>query len=334
MCFLYRRREFITLLGGVAAGWPRAAGAQQGQSRRLVGVIWGVADDDPEWRRRFAAFAGALQELGWTEGKNIAFVHKYAVGNVDRFPAMAAELVREGVDVIVTTTAGLASLVRQATSTIPIVVTTAGELEGTGLIASLRRPGGNVTGIQILSPDLMSKRVELVKRLVPNLTRLGIVVPVTPAALNTPRYLEQIAEAARALQVQVDKVEVHSSDQFGAALATIARQDQAALVIGNPLSAANATAIANAAAESRLPAIYEFRFFALAGGLVSYGSDNVALHRQSSTYVDKILRGANPGELPVQQPTKFELTINLKTAKALGLNIPDNLLALADEVIE
>ena len=264
----------------------------------------------------------------------MAFVPKYAVGNPDRFSAMAADLVQMNVDVIVTPSAGLASLARKATLTTPIIVLAAGELEKTGLIASLRRPGGNVTGIQILSPELMSKRIELLKQLVPNLKRLGVVVPVTPAAIITPHYLEQIAEAARALQIQFHPVEVHSSDQLDAAIATIAPLAQAALVIANPLAAANAKAIAEFAAQNRLPTMYEFQFYTLAGGLLSYGSDIVTLHRQAATYVDKILRGANAGDLPVQQPIKFELVMNLKAAKALGLEVPPTLLARADEVVE
>jgi putative tryptophan/tyrosine transport system substrate-binding protein len=332
-----KRRELITLLGGAAAAsvsWPLPARAQQRERIRLVGLLWGLAADDPESQRRFAAFAGGLRELGWTEGKNVAFELRYAVGNPDRFSAMAADLVQMNASAIVATSAGLVSIARQATGTIPIVAASAGALEGTGLIASLRRPGGNVTGNQILSPELMSKRVELLKQLVPNLTRLGVIDPVTPAAINSPRYLETITEAARALQIQVHHVEVRSPDQFAVAVAAIAREDQAALVIANPLSGSNAKVIAGSAAQNRLPTIYEFRFFALAGGLLSYGPDNVLLHRNAATYVDKILKGANPGDLPVQQPTKFDLVINLNAAKALGLTVPDKLLALADEVIE
>jgi putative ABC transport system substrate-binding protein len=272
--------------------------------------------------------------LGWIEGKNVTFVPKYAVGSPDRFLAMAADLVRMNSDVIVTTSAGLTSLARQATSTIPIVAASAGVLEGTGLIASLRRPGGSVTGIQMLAPDSMSKRVDLLKRLVPNLTRLGIVVPITPAAIVTPSYIERIDEAARALQVQVHPSEVHGAEGFAPAVAAMARECQAAIVIANPLAASNAKVIADSAAQNRLPVMYELRFYTLAGGLMSYGADNVVLHRQAATYVDKLLRGANPGDLPVQQPTKFEFVINLKAAKTLGLEIPPTILALADEVIE
>jgi putative tryptophan/tyrosine transport system substrate-binding protein len=329
-----KRRKFIALIAGAAATWPLAARAQRPERMRRVGLLWGIAADDPEYRRRFSAFAEALQELGWIEGKNVTFAPKHAVGSPDRFSAMAADLVRMNSDIIVTTSAGLTSLARQATSTIPIVAASAGELEGTGLIASLRRPGGNVTGIQVLNPELMSKRVDLLKRLVPNLTRLGIVVPITPAGIVTPNYMERIAEAARALQVQVQPSEVHSAEGFAPAIAAMARECQAAIVISNPLASSNAKVIADSAAQNRLTVMYELRLYTLAGGLLSYGADLMPLLRQAATYVDKLLRGANPGDLPIQQPIKFELVINLKAAKTLGLEIPPTILALADEVIE
>jgi putative tryptophan/tyrosine transport system substrate-binding protein len=328
-----RRREFIGLVGGAAA-WPLATAAQPRDRMPLVGLLWGVASDDPEFQRRFAAFAGGLQELGWTEGRNVAFETRHAVGNPDQFFSMAADLVQMKADVIVTTTSGLASLAQQATSSIPIVSATAGDLKGSGLIASLSKPGGNVTGIQLLSPELMSKRVELLKELVPKLTRLGVILPITPAAINPPGILQAIIEASRALKIEVHIVEVRSSEKFPEAIAAIAKEDHAVILIANPLAAPNAVAIANAAIQNRLPMIGEVPFYTSAGGLLSYGPDNVLLHRKAATYVDKILRGAKPGDLPVEQPTNFQLIINLKTAKALGLTVPPSLLARADEVIE
>jgi putative ABC transport system substrate-binding protein len=327
-----RRREFITLLGGAVAAWPLAARAQEGERIRQVGLLWGQAADDPEYRRRLSA--EGLREFGWIEGKNLTFAPKHAVGSPDRFSAMAVDLVRMNPDVIVTQSAGLASLAQQATRTIPIVAAVAGDLEGTGLVASLRRPGGNVTGTQVLNPELMSKRVDLLKRLVPNLTRLGILLPITPAGIITPSYMERIAEAARALQVQLHPLEVHSAAGFAPAIADMARDCPAAIVISNPLARSNAKVIADSAAQDGLPIMYELRLYTLAGGLLSYGADDVALHRQAATYVDKLLRGANPGDLPVQQPIKFEFVINLKAAQTLGLEIPPTILALADEVIE
>jgi ABC transporter substrate binding protein len=221
------KREFITLLGGATA-WPLAARAQQDQRVRLVGLLWGTAANDPEWRRRFSAFAAGLRESGWIEGKNLAFAPKYAVGNPDQFSALAADLVQMRSDVIVTTSAGLTAIAREVTKTIPIVAASAGELEGTGLIASIQKPDGNVTGIQILSPELMSKRIDLLKRLVPDLTQLGIIVPVAPAAINSPSYMERIIDAARALKIQVRQFEVPS--EFAPAIAALAQECQGAIL--------------------------------------------------------------------------------------------------------
>jgi putative ABC transport system substrate-binding protein len=329
-----KRREFITLVGGAAVTWSLVVHAQQSNRTPLVGFLWGIGPDDPEFRRRFSAVSDGLRELGWVEGRNINFASKYAVDDPAGFSGMAADLVQMKSDVIVTTSAGLALLAQQASRTTPIVVASAGELEGTGLISSLRRPGGNVTGNQILAPELMSKRVELLKTLVPNLARLGVIQPITPAAIITPNYMARIVQAAEAAQVQVRPLEVRHPNAFGPAIATLAQDCQAMMVIANPLAAANAKAIAAFAIEHRLPAMYEWRFYVLVGGLLSYGADNLILHREAAAYVDKILRGANPGDLPIQQPTKFELTINLKTAKALDLTIPTSLFARADGVIE
>jgi putative tryptophan/tyrosine transport system substrate-binding protein len=328
-----RRREFITLVGGVVA-WPLAARAQHPKRMLLIGFLWGLGPDDPESRRRISALSDALRDLGWVEGKNTAFAWKYAVGDPNGFAAMAADLVRMKADVIVVTSAGLALLAQHASRTIPIVVGSAGELEGTGLISSVRRPGGNVTGTQVLNPDLMSKRVELLKELVPNLTRLGVILPITPAAIITPGYMARVVEAAEAAQIQVRSIEVRPSDDFGAAIGGLARDCQAFIVIANPLSGENAAAIAKSAGEHRLPAMYENPLFTVAGGLLSYGAETRSLYRQAATYIDKILRGANPGDLPVQQPTKFELVINLKAARAIGLAIPESFLLRADQVIE
>jgi ABC-type uncharacterized transport system substrate-binding protein len=328
------RREFIITIAGAAACRSQVACAQPRGRTRVVGLLWGVAANDPEFGRRFAAFAGELQQLGWIEGNNVTFAVRHAVGDSDQFSAMAADLVQMRVDAIVAHSAGLASLARQATRTIPIVVATAGDLEGSGLIESLRRPGGNVTGIQILAPELMSKRIDLLRRLIPGLTRMAVVVPITPAAIVTPAYLQRITEAARALQIGVQAVEVKSADEFPATITTLAQETQAALVISNPLSLSHAKLIAASAAQNRFPIIYEIRHYTLVGGLLSYGADIIDLHRQAAGYVDKLLRGADAAELPIQQPTKFELVINLKAAKALGLETPSTLLALVDEVIE
>jgi putative tryptophan/tyrosine transport system substrate-binding protein len=327
------RRKLITFLAAAPVVWPVVS---RGADRiRKIGVLWGQAKDDPEMWVRFAAFTQGLQKLGWTEGKNVSFEIRHAVMNPDQIPAMATELVGTNPDVIVASTAGLAIILHKVTTIVPIVVMTSGDLEGSGLIASLRRPGGNVTGIQILSPQLTGKRIELIKQLVPALTRLAIIEPVTSSGLITPHYIEAIFDAARALQIEVHRVTVFSPAEFTAAFSTIVQAgDQAALVISTPLSYGNRIEIARLAAQNRLPTIYETKSFAAYGGLVSYGPDFEQLSRDSASFVDQILRGTVAGELPVQQPTKFELIVNLKTAKAMGLTISESFLLRADEVIE
>ena len=328
-----KRREFIALVGGMVA-WPIGTQAQYVGAVRKIGVFWGWAASDPQWQPRFDAFRRGLQELGWAEGRNITFEVRHAVGNTDRFPILVGELVQAKTEVIVASSAGLAAIAQKVTNIIPIV-TTAGDLEETGLAASLRRPGGNVTGIQILSPELMGKRLDLLKQLVPNLTRVGIVKPITPAGIITTRYLEVIAETSKALGVLPQEVSIHRPEEVAPAFAAMLRDgNQAALVIANPLSFAHRSEISASAAHNRLPTIYESRVFTDAGGLVSYGVDAIELLHHLASYVDKILKGAAPGELPIEQSSKFELVINLKTAKALGLTIPPALLARADEVIE
>jgi putative ABC transport system substrate-binding protein len=259
---------------------------------------------------------------------------RHAVGNPDLFPTLVAELVQAKVEVIVTQSAGLAAVTAKVTSAIPIV-TAAGDLEGTGLIANLRAPGGNVTGIQILSPELMGKRLELLKELVPALTKVAIVKPITPAGIITARYLQVTAETARALGLETQEVSIRGPDDIAPAFATMTRDhNQAALVITNPLSFAHRNDISAAATQNRLPTIYEAPGFTEAGGLISYGVGGIDLVHRLAGYVDKILKGARPADLPVEQPTKFELVINLKAANALGITVPPSLLARADRVIE
>jgi putative tryptophan/tyrosine transport system substrate-binding protein len=329
-----KRREFIALVAG-AASWPHLVRAQPAGRIRTVGVFWGMAPNDPMWRSRFEVFTRTLQDLGWRERGNIVFEVRHAVGDPERYASLVRELVERRADVIVVTSAGLAAVARQVTATVPIVTTSAGDLEGSGLIETLQRPGGNVTGMQSLNPDLMSKRVELLKEVGPNIVRLAIIKPITPAGIITARYLEVIKDAAKALGVQVYEVPVHSPDQFGPAFSAIARAGhQAAIVIGNPLSLTHRHEVIASAAKHRIPTIYEARAFAVDGGLVSCGVEPIHLFQGAAAYVDKILKGAPAGTLPVQQATKFELVINLKTAKALELTIPQLLLARADELIE
>jgi len=329
-----KRREFIS---GVGAAFVLStiARAQPFDRLRKIGILFGLGASDPEWSKRFAAFKQRLHKFGWVEGKNISFEIRYAVGNPDQLPNMAADLVEAKVDVILVSSAGLAAIAHAATRTIPIVAANAGELEGTGLIASLNRPQGNVTGMQILAPELMSKRIELLKQLVPGLNRIGVLEPITPSGIVTPRYFEVLKDAAQALEIQIHRVPARSPAEIVKAYsAMFDAGDQAALVISNPLSLSSRDDLVHAAAQNQLPTIYESRPFVSSGGLISYGADLMQLAEEAASFVHQILMGAKPGELPVQQPTKFDLVINLKTARALGIDIPTTLLARADEVIE
>jgi putative ABC transport system substrate-binding protein len=328
-----RRRSLIAGLGSLTLTWPYSAVAQTRIQK--VGIFTPQSPDDAEWMLRLNAFKKGLRELGWEEGKNFAFDTRNVTGKSDQFSAAAADLVAAQVDVIVTVSAGLAEVLRKVTRTIPIVTMSAGDLEGTGLIASLRRPGGNVTGIQLLSPELMSKRMDLTRQMVPNLSRLGFIEPITPSGIITARYIEVTMEAARALQIEVFRVEIRKMDDLAAAFASITERGcQAAILVSNPLSNILRNDIVRAAAQARMPTHYENRRFVDAGGLIAYGPDLISLAGDASKYVDKILKGASPAELPIQQPTKFELTLNLKTAVALGIKVPPILLAQANDVIE
>jgi putative ABC transport system substrate-binding protein len=328
------RREFIAG-AGAALTLSTVAGGQSLDRPRKVGILYGLGAGDPEWSRRFAAFKQRLQKLGWVEGANISFEIRHAVGNPDQFPIMAADLVQAKVDLIFVNNAGLAAVAHSVTRTIPIVASNAGELEGTGLIVSLKRPQGNVTGMQYLGPDLMSKRLELLKHLVPGLNRIGVLEPVTPAASNMSHYFEVMNDAARTLQIQTHRVSAGSPAEMAKAVYAMSDSgDQAALVIANPLSLEGRDELISAAAQARLPVMYESRPFVSSGGLISYGADSIQLVEDATGFVHQILMGAKPGELPVQQPTKFELVINLKTAKALNLAISESFLLQANEVIE
>jgi putative ABC transport system substrate-binding protein len=331
-----RRRTFIALVLSAALPWPDLAITQPSSRPRKIGVFVGHSANDPVWLARFAALKKGLRELGWEEGKNFSFDIRYgAVGTPDQLAARATELVSAGVDVLAVAPVGIAVIARSATSTIPIIVMSGGDLETSGLVASLSRPGGNVTGFQLVNPELMSKRLDLLRQLIPNLSRIGLVEPITASAVITPRYVEVTMAAARELQIEVHRMQVHSPTEFASAFTSMARAgDQAAVVIANPLSGEYRKDVVNSAAQSGLPTIYELKSFATAGGLISYGADLTQLTADASRYIDKVLKGESPSDLPVQQPTKFELVINLRTAKALRLTIPPTLLALADEVIE
>jgi putative tryptophan/tyrosine transport system substrate-binding protein len=323
-----RRREFITLLGGVVASWPIAVGAQQTTKLRSLGFFT-AGRDSPG----LPALLEGLRQLGWIEGKTIVIEYRYAENRNDRLAELAAELVRLNVDVIVAagTLAPLAA--KRATATIPIVMTSAGDPLGTRLVSGLARPGGNVTGLSLMSPDISGKRLELIERIVPNIASVAIMWNATnpyPALV-----FRQTENAARQLKLEVQSLEVRTPDDVNSALEAAVRQNANALfTVEDPLTVNYRKQIADFAVKNRLPTMSGLREYVDAGGLLSYGPALADLYRRAAGYVDKILKGAKPSELPVEQPTTFELVVNLKTARALGLTIPPDMLAIADAVIE
>jgi ABC-type uncharacterized transport system substrate-binding protein len=324
-----KRRAFITLLGGAVA-WPLAARAQQaGKIYRIAILTAGNEIRPASWK----VFSEALRALGWIEGKNVVFERYLADNRLDRLAEIAAELAHFNFDVIVTvgTLAPLAA--KRATATIPIVMQAAGDPLGSGLVASLARPGGNVTGLSLMAPDLAGKRLEILREI---LREISLVAVLWNVANPYPALVfKQTEVAAKTLGIEVQSLEVRGPGDFDNALEAAVRRHATALIaVEDPLTFGYRKQITDFAAKNRLPAIYGLREFVDAGGFIAYGAHILDLWRRSTGYVDKILRGAKPSDLPVEQPTKFELVINLKAANALGLTVPPTLLARADEVIE
>jgi putative ABC transport system substrate-binding protein len=322
------RREFITLLGGAVATWPLAAGAQQAGSIPKIGVLWPGAV--PPASPRMESFRQALRQLGYVEGQNVAIELRYAQRGLQQVPDLVAELVRLKVDVI-TTFGDLAPRIAQvATRTIPIV-TMSDDILGSGLIASLSHPGGNITGVTILSPELSAKRLELLQEIVPGMSRVAALWDPTTGTSQ----VTMTESAARSLKLKLQIVEVQNRDDI-ARVFRAARDGQAEAVnvLSSPFLASLYREIIDLAAEYRLPAIYQWKEHTEAGGLISYGPDLAGMWRQTAAIVIKVLRGAKPADLPVEQPTNFELVINLETAKALGLTVARELVLRADVVIE
>jgi len=325
------RRELLAALGGAVAAWPLAARAQQAERIHTIGYLNAGAFDPIS--PVLTSFLNALPELGWIEGKNVVIEYRFAENRLERLPEFAAELVRLKVDVIVGigTLAPLAA--KRATTTIPIVMTAAGDPLGSGLVASLARPGGNVTGMSLMAPELGGKRLELLKELLPRLARVAVLW--NAANPYAALVFKETQTAGRALGIEVQSLEVRSPDDFNGAFETVRREHPDALItVEDPLSFNHRKLIADFAAGQLLPTLHGFKEDVAAGALMSYGANLADLSRRAAGYVDKILRGAKPADLPVQQPTKFDLVINLTTAKALGLDVPPTLLARADEVIE
>ena len=325
-----RRREFITLLGGAVAGWPLSTRAQQAAKPPIIGYLSpNSASTQSQWT---AAFARRLHELGWIEGRTVAIEYRWAEGHAERLSAFADELVRLKVSVIVTSATPPTIAAKRATSVIPIVAVAIGDPVGSGLVASLARPGGNVTGLSIQSVDAVSKQVELLRDVVPNLHRLAVLA--NESNPMNRRQAEEVQAAAHAFGLEVAPLDVRRADDIAPAFAALDGRADALYVAADPLFFNNILAISALALKARLPDMYSFREEVVAGGLLSYGASFPDLFRRAAELVDKILRGTKPADIPVEQPTKFELVINLKTAKALGLTVPHNLLVLADEVIE
>jgi putative tryptophan/tyrosine transport system substrate-binding protein len=326
-----RRREFITLLGGAAAAWPLAAGAQQPDRVRRVAVLMGIADD-PEGQARVAVFRQALQALGWTEGRNIQFIYRWSAGDVVHARQFAKELLDLRSDVILANSTPVAVAVRDTIRTTPTVFVQVSDPISAGVVQSLERPGGNLTGFTNFEPSIPSKWLELLKRVAPNITRVAYLFNPNTAPLF---YARAVEIAAPLLSVKPFAAAVHDADEMERVIEQFARDSDGALLVSPDLfTATHRQSIIALAARHRLPAVYPARYFVASGGLMSYGIELLATYRQAASYVDRILKGERPGDLPVQQPTKFEFVINLRTAIALGLEVPPTLLARADEVIE
>jgi putative ABC transport system substrate-binding protein len=325
------RRAFTTLLCGAAVAWPIAARAQQAGKVHRIGVLETISTTLNV--ANFYALREGLRQLGYAEGQNLVIEYRSADGRDDRFPGLARELLALKVDVIVTRGTPAAKAVKNATSTVPVVMMASGDPVGVGLVTSLARPGGNITGLSAIVGELSPKRLELIREIVPGLARIAVLANTSNDAVR--RDWARIETAARSLGVQSQLLDLRESDALGPTFDDAsARRADALVVVIDAITQANQQRIVDLAMKHRLPAIYSSREFVDAGGLISYGVSYPDLYRRAATYVDKILKGTKPADLPVVQPTKFELVINLKTAKALGLQIPDKLLALADEVIE
>jgi ABC-type uncharacterized transport system substrate-binding protein len=328
-----RRRDFITLIGGAAAAWPLAARAQQGERVRRIGVLNTLAADDATGQARNGAFLQGLQQAGWTIGRNVQVETRWAAGDADRLRTYAAELVALAPDVILATGNAAAAPLLQATRTVPIVFVIVPDPVGAGFVDNLARPGSNATGFTSFEYGLSAKWLELLKEVAPRVTRAGILRD--PALASGPAQFAAIQSMAPSLGMEVSPVNVRDVAEIERAIAAFARSANGGLVVtGSALAAVHRDLIIALAARHKLPAVYYERNYAAAGGLISYGPDFVDQYRRAAGYVDRILKGEKPADLPVQAPTKYELIINLKTAKALGLDVPLPLLGRADEVIE
>jgi putative tryptophan/tyrosine transport system substrate-binding protein len=328
-----KRREFISLLGGAAAAWPLAVRAQQPERARRVGILLNAAAEDSEGQSYVAAFQEGMQELGWSVGRNLRIDLRWGGNDADRWRRYADELVGHSPDVIVAAGGAIVSLLQRASRTVPIVFAQSIDPVGAGVVASLARPGGNATGFAQFEYSLSGKWAELLKEIVPGVKRIGVLrEPANPAGIGQWAIIQAAATAAG---MEVSPLAVRDPGEIERGVASFAREPNGGLVVAVASSTnLHRGAIIASAARHRLPAVYAYRYFVTAGGLISYGPDLRAQYRHAANYVDRILKGEKPADLPVQAPTKYDLVINLKTAKALGLDVPPTLLARADEVIE
>jgi putative ABC transport system substrate-binding protein len=328
-----RRREFIAGLGGAAAIWPLAARAQQGERVRRIGVLVGGNENDPEMQPRVAPFRQELEKLGWSEGRNIRIETVFAASKTDQYSRLAKEMIATQPEVIFAHTTPLVAALRRESRTIPIVFVNVSDPIGSGLVESLARPGGNVTGLMLYEEGITGKWLSMLKEIAPNLARVAVMAD--PSTMPYDYYMRSAKARASLLGVEIVPSPVSGAADIERSIESAASAPNRGLVVlPSGRSILHRDLIIVATARHRLPTVYAFRFFVAAGGLMSYGTNLADQSRQAASYIDRILRGANPADLPVQAPTKYETTINLKTAKALGLTVPPGLLVAADEVFE
>jgi putative tryptophan/tyrosine transport system substrate-binding protein len=328
-----RRRDFITAVAASTLAWPQAAGAQQREKMRRVGVLMTLAADDPEGLARVTAFAQRLQELGWRDGRDVRIDYRWAAVDAESSHSQAQELLALAPDVIIAVATPNVVALQRETGTVPIVFVGVTDPVGAGLVESLAHPGGNTTGFSIFEYSISGKWLELLREIAPSVKRVAVIRD--PLLTSGTAQLSAIQSVAQSLEAELIPVGARSADEIERGLSTFTREPNGGLIVtASPLAAVHRNLIITLAARHRLPAVYPFPYFATSGGLISYGPDQIEQFRRAASYVDRILNGEKPADLPVQHPTKYELVINLKTAKSLGLDVAPSLLARADEVIE